>query len=296
MSWEEYLITLYLRICKDYEENLGLSCQRFTNGGYKQFTDEEVMLIYLIGILRGFKTIKSLHRYASDHLRSWFPSLPQYAAFVHRVNRLSEAFRQLVANLQAKAVTEDDESVYLMDSFPIMLAQHQHAYTAKIAPELAGRGYCSTKKLYYHGVKAHVVARQRPGTLPDLEILIIEEASRHDGPVFDQIRPMLHDNLAFGDQAYKRPDAQFIEMKQDLKIMTPIKKARGQKELEPEQLAFSKAVSRIRQPIESLFSWINRMTSIQNAGLVRSSQGLLSHIFGKFAAAMLLRAYPIFDF
>ena len=208
MSWEEYLITLYLRICKEYKENLCFNCQRFTNGGCKSFTDEEVMVIYLIGVLRGFKTIKALHRYASDHLKTWFPALPQYPAFVHRVNRLHEAFRQLIDNLQAIQVTNEDEGVYLMDSFPIMLAQHNHAYTAKIALEMAGRGYCLTKKLHYHGVKAHVIARKRPGRLPDLEVLMIEDASRHDGPIFDQMRPMLHNNLGFGDQAYKRPDAE----------------------------------------------------------------------------------------
>ena len=296
MSWEEYLITLYLKICKEYKENLSFSCQRFTNGGCKAFTDEEVMIVYLIGVLRGFKSIKSLHCYASDHLKSWFPALPQYAAFVHRVNRLHEAFRQLIVTLQAAQVTEDDDDVYLVDSFPIMLAQHQHAYTAKIAPEVAARGYCSTKKLHYYGVKAHVVARKRQGKLPDLEILMLTDASCHDGPIFDQIRPMLHDNLGFGDQAYKRPDAECIELKQDLKILTPIKKAKGQKELQPSQKAFSKAVSSMRQPIEALFSWINRITSVQNAGFVRSSAGFFSHIFGKFAAAILLRAYPLADF
>jgi hypothetical protein len=296
MGWEEYLITLYLRVCKEYKENLYFSCQRFTNGGYKTFTDEEVMVVYLVGILRGFKNIKTLHCYAADHLKSWFPGLPQYAAFVHRVNRLHEAFRQLIANLQAVQVKESDDDVYLMDSFPIMLAQHNHAYTAKVAPEIAGRGYCSTKKLHYYGVKAHVVARKRAGKLPDLEILMVEDASRHDGPIFDQMRPMLHDNLGFGDQAYKRPDAELIEKNQDLKILTPVKRARGQEKLNPEQRDFSKAVSRIRQPIEALFSWINKITFIQNAGLVRSTPGLLSHIFGKFAAAMLLRTYPLSDF
>lgn len=59
------------------------------------------MVVYLIGVLKGFKTIKALHSYATDHLKSWFPGLPQYAASVHRVNRLDEAFRQLIANLQA---------------------------------------------------------------------------------------------------------------------------------------------------------------------------------------------------
>lgn len=167
MGWEEYLITLYLRVCKEYRENLYISCQRFTNGGCKQFTDEEVMVVYLIGILRGFKNIKALHCYARDHLKPWFPALPQCAAFVHRVNRLHEAFRQLIANVAAHQVTEEDDGVYLMDSFPIMLVQHNHAYTAKIAQEIAGRRYCSTKKLHYHGVQAHVIARKRAGTLPD---------------------------------------------------------------------------------------------------------------------------------
>ena len=80
-------------------------------------------------------------------------NLPDYAVFVHRVNRLHEAFRQFIADLQACQVTEEDEDVYVMDSFPIMLAQQNHAYRAKVAQEVASRGYCSTKKLYYHGVK-----------------------------------------------------------------------------------------------------------------------------------------------
>lgn len=148
------------------------------------------------------------------------------------------------------------------------------------------------KKMYYYGVKVHVVARKCEGTLPDIEIVMIEEAARHDSPVFDQIRPMLHDNLVFADQAYRRPDEQEIEHTQDLKVLTPVKKARGQKKLEPEQQAYSKAISRMRQPIETLFGWIQRLTDVQNAGLVRSSSGLLTHIFGKLAAALIFKNWP----
>ena len=189
----------------------------------------------------------------------------------------------------------DDEGVYLVDSFPITLARNQHAYTAKVAPEVASKSYNATKKMYYYGVKAHVVARKREGTLPDLDILVLEEAARQDGPVFDQIRSCLHDNLVFGDQAYKRPDAKQVELTQNLKVFTPIKKAKGQKKLDTQSRIFSNAVSRMRQPIETFFGWINRMTNIQNAGLVRSTAGLLTHIFGKLAAAMWLRTYPEFN-
>jgi hypothetical protein len=295
MNWEDVLITLYLDICKEFHKKLWINCQRFSNGGYRRFSDEEVLTVYMFGVMKRHRELKDIHRFAKSHLAEWFPNMPKYAGFVHRVNRLSEAFRGLIEIMQKQKVPDEDaESEYLVDSFPVILAQHNHAYTAKVASEVASKSYHSTKKMYYYGVKAHMVARRVQGKLPDLEILFLEEAGRQDGPVFDQMRPMMHDNLVFADQAYKRPDAKQIEIEQNLKVLTPIGKTKGQKELEPAQRMFSKAVSRMRQPIEALFAWIHRVTGIENAGLVRSTPGLLVHIFGKIATAMLLRARPEF--
>jgi len=47
----------------------------------------------------------------------------------------------------------------------------------------------------------------------------------------------------------------------------------------------SKAVSSVRQPIESLFNWLIEKIGIQSAQKVRSTKGLLLHIFGRIAAA-----------
>lgn len=296
MDWELRLIALYVKISEHYSQNIWVSCQRFTNGGYKRCCDEEILTVYLFGILSGFRDIKSIHTYAKRHLRVYFPGLPQYAGFVHRVNRLSEAFRLLIELIQSKRVSEEDEGVYLVDSFPIVLAKGQHAYTAVVASKIASKSYNSTKKMYYYGVKAHVVARRREGTLPEIEIIMLDEAARQDGPVFDQMRPMMQNNLVFADKAYKRPDEKMIELTQELKVITPTIKERGQKALSPEQAIFSKAVAKIRQPIETLFGWIQKKTGLQNASLVRSTAGLVSHIFGKLAAALIARAYPAFDF
>lgn len=209
---------------------------------------------------------------------------------------MSNGFIALIDLLQTKKISADDESVYLIDSFPITLAKYNYAYTAKVAPELASKSYNSIKKMYYYGVKAHVVAGKREARLPDIEIIFIEQAKRQDGPIFDQIRPMLTDNLLFGDQAYKRPDEDKIELEQGLKVLTPIKKQRGMKELSAEDKKYSNAVSRIRQPIEALFAWLNKVTGIEDASNVRSSKGLLTHIYGRLAAAMMLRSYPELGF
>ena len=54
--------------------------------------------------------------------------------------------------------------------------------------------------------------------------------------------------------------------------------------------ALLNTVSRLKQPIESLFSWIDEKTGIQRASKVRSYQGLVVHVFGRLAAAMLILA------
>ena len=78
----------------------------------------------------------------------------------------------------------------------------------------------------------------------------------------------------------------------NIEMLTPVKAIKNQ----PENLKqfdaafnriFSKAVSAIRQPIESLFNWLITKTDIQRASKVRSSNGLKIHVFGKLAAAFI---------
>ncbi|MDM8569307.1 hypothetical protein QUF50_07350, partial [Thiotrichales bacterium HSG1] len=53
------------------------------------------------------------------------------------------------------------------------------------------------------------------------------------------------------------------------------KKKKGQKKLDFFDQLFSTSVSRVRQPIESLFNWIQEKTNIQMASKVRSAKKLL---------------------
>ena len=82
-----------------------------------------------------------------------------------------------------------------------------------------------------------------------------------------------------------------LSEEQNLDMLTPVKRKKGQEHLSAAEKLFSAAVSRVRQPIESLFNWIDEKTGIQCASKVRSYQGLLVHAFGRLAAAMLLLAF-----
>ena len=50
----------------------------------------------------------------------------------------------------------------------------------------------------------------------------------------------------------------------------------------------STAISKIRQPIESLFNQIDEKVKLQNTSKVKSLKGILTHVWGKIAAFMLV--------
>ncbi len=201
------------------------------------------------------------------------------------MNRVADTFAPLLEIIIRESEINGCNDAWLIDSFPVALASPRHRFNAKVAPELADAGYCSTKKLYDYGVRVHIVGRSQPGTLPRPEYIGVTGASHNDGKIFEPIRPLLHNNEVYGDKAYKLSDEEDAWVKQGLVVYTPIKKQKGQTHLDSADTLYSTAVSRIRQPIEALFAWIEQKSGIESAGRVRSYAGLMVHVFGRLAAA-----------
>lgn len=292
MDWELRLVTLYEFICKQYQEHLWVYCQRFSPYADLAFSDEEVICIYLWGLMDKRREIKDIYEDTRRHLHAWYPQLPSYGGYVQRLNRVAGVFVPLLETLQ-EAFPDSGvlEEIRLMDAMPIRLAHAKRSGQARVAPDLANKGYCASKGEYYYGVKVHVLGLRRPGTLPLPDYLGLTPASEHDLSAFRQIVSQLHGGQLYLDKAYADELlAQATQADQDLALLTPVKKAKGQTYLEAADQWWSTAVSRVRQPIESLFNWIEEKTGIQRASKVRSSNGLLVHVFGRLAAAMWLLA------
>ena len=290
------LIRIYFLICEYYQE-LQYYCERFSNNNNPKFTDQEIMTIYLYAIYhQGHTKIKQIYRFADEYLRDWFPLLGSYQAFNNRLNRLGGAFNRFVEILLENHVPEDclfDQS--LLDSMPIITCSGKRQ--RKVAKELTDKGYCSTKGMYYHGVKLHALGFRRIGTLPHPEQLLITPASVNDITVYKQAWAMIDNRTFFGDKIYMDNELN-QEMKKNLnsEMMTPVKAVKGMTDVIKQRLKaaddlYSTAVSRIRQPIESLFNWLIQKTDIQKASLVRSTNGLLVHTFGKLTAAFINLAF-----
>ena len=179
------------------------------------------------------------------------------------------------------------EMTYVVDSCPIILAKQRRSSHAKIAPELCDKGYNSSRDEYYYGVKLHTFAARHTGALPTACAMMVSRASEHDLPVAKRIMedycPFRCGTL-YADKAYIDEDWE-IALRRDysVRIITPRKQKRNDFLRGPD--AFSSFVCTLRQQIESFFNWLNSLTNIQSASKVRSSAGLLVHIFGRIAAA-----------
>lgn len=292
MDWEVELISLYLFVCKHYRSNLSIYCQRMSNYANLRFSDEEALTLYLYGVIEGYRTLKTIHRYANKHLMDWFPLLPKYGAFDQRINKLHDTFVPLVdlISTELTAALNVKSLRGLTDSMPIIMAQRGRRFNAKVAPEIATKnGYCATKRLYYYGVKLHVIASQQPGTLPVPACIGLTNAGMHDRKAFEQIISFLPANMltCYADKAYQ-VQAEPIYQDGQVTLFTPVKKGKGQVFLDTAEQWLSTAISQVRQPIESFFNWVNEKTGIQVASKVRSYQGLMVHVFGRLAAALFI--------
>jgi hypothetical protein len=73
-------------------------------------------------------------------------------------------FAPLLETIQQEQMHASRHQAWLIDSFPVTLAKQGHRFKAYVTKELADSGYCATKKLYYYGLRMHVIG-SRPGYL-----------------------------------------------------------------------------------------------------------------------------------
>lgn len=288
---EEKLIELYCTICQCNDSRFREELQRQSNNNCPQFTDEELITVYLWGKGQQLLTRKAIYHYTKSHLSAWFPALPSYQAFCRRLNRIAGVFRALseiwLEEVQARS---EDSHRYAVDSCPIMLARRSNSTGAKVGKPLCSKCYNAARKEWYHGVKLHAFVMLRPGKLPIPCAFQINQASLCDLWAARQVdfdcAPVTHGKL-FADRAYA--DAAWAASLQDgrmIELVTPRKKKPTDTLLSGD--CFNSSAASCRQPIESFFNWLQIHSGIQSASLVRSLSGLFFLVFSSLAFCLLL--------
>jgi hypothetical protein len=288
MTKEIQLITLYCAVCNHYDSALATQAQRCSNNFRPKFTDEEAIATYIWGIYNQKFEVKACYEFIKDYYGDWFPHLPSYQAYNGRICFLADAFKALANALLCGLGLDPSHSDFVNDSLPIVVAGGKRSERAKAAGELCDKGYCASKGMWYYGVKLHVFAQCNYKTMPTPAMMTISKATEHDLPVakemFDDVMNIrLFGDTAFTDKAWKAS----VLSENNVEILTPIKRKKGQKQLPFWDRLYSSAVSGVKQAIESFNNWLIEKTNIQRASKVRSSAGLSSFIFARVACALM---------
>jgi hypothetical protein len=288
---ENQLIQIYLLVCQVYDTSSDTCFQRLSNNSNPAFTDQELLTIWLFAHLNGLFQKKQMLRFIQNYWSDWFPHLPGYQTFVLRLNQLEATFQTFGRVFSESLATGETPFIdRIVDSLPVMLAQHGHSYRARVAREVADVGYCAAKKTRFHGVRLHVLAQHRAGQLPTPSQVWLCEASHHDSKAFSGQSPEVPATHLFGDLAYPTPVIITHLKEQGSQLIAPRKKPKGA-ELTDDENYYNRLVRKFRQPIESLFNWINEKTGIQRASKVRSTNALMTHCWGKLAVAYFLLVF-----
>lgn len=288
---ENQLIQLYVFVCQIYDTRSNSCFQRLSNNSRPRFTDQELVTIWFFAHFNEKYEKKQIHRFIQEYWAAWFPHLPSYQTFCYRLNLLEQTFQSIGQELMERLLAQQTpEFDHLIDSFPIMLARHGHAYTATVAREVADVGYCSAKKTYFHGLRLHAIACKRFAGLPLPSQLWVCEASHHDLTAVREQHIELRNTTLIGDLAYREAEFEESLRKQNTHLLTGRKKKKGE-ELTKLDKYRNRLVSRFRQPIEGLFNWIDEKTKLQTASKVRSADALMIHCWGKLAVAFFLLVF-----
>ncbi len=147
------------------------------------------MTVYIFGITQNFSKVKHIYKYTQRYLSDWFPLMPNYQAFNDRLINCIHALGYLVQSINFKAMQQlEFKNEKILDSVPVIVTGKSRSSSARVAQQLCNKGYCSSKQMYYYGLKLHVAGIVRPGQLPMPETSWITAASENDltaaSPVF----------------------------------------------------------------------------------------------------------------
>ena len=136
----------------------------------------------------------------------------------------------------------------------------------------------------------HFIAMRRSSKLPVPKQIWLCSAAYHDSLAFKEQFVDLPETTLLADMAFAGKEIAARLKEQATEIITPKKKPKG-KELTEFENYHNRLIAKFRQPIESLFNWINEKTGIQRASKVRSTNGLMIHCWGKLVFAFWLLVF-----
>ena len=171
-----------------------------------------------------------------------------------RLHRLSPVFLEISEMLAEVWKKENASGIYLMDSFPVSVCQNIRISRCNIYTEEEFRGYNASKRLYFYGLKVHLITTVdgrpveillTPGNVSDTKTLKLFHFNLPDGSVI------------YGDKAFTDYEIEDLLRECDGIALQPIRKENHKRQFDActefLQKTYRKGIETVNSMITSMF-------------------------------------------
>ncbi len=121
----------------------------------RQMTDAEMMMTAIVAMLYFGCNFRFASQYICEH--GYIPNMLSRSRFYRRLHRIAELFLRLGEHWK----NLNEQSVYIIDSYPIAVCDNYRISRSKIYHSEDFRGYIPSKKRYFYGLRIHMMVTEQ---------------------------------------------------------------------------------------------------------------------------------------
>lgn len=215
-STEDFIIAVFC--CVDDLWNQLTQGVKVRKGGFApSLSDSEIITMEVVGEFLGFETDKGIWSYFKGNWSKFFPNIRSRTTFSRQAANLWQ-YKQQLQHLLAKKLGGFDDSIHLIDGFPIPLCHYQRASNCRLFMENADFGYCAAKDEKYYGFRGHLVISSE-GVITGFSLTSANASER------EALWEIIHEitGLLIGDKGYLSSSLQNDLSCHQLNLQTPVR-------------------------------------------------------------------------
>jgi hypothetical protein len=273
---DTFVTALYVKIDDALRIRPELRQWRPSVGLAPKLSDAELLTLAVLQALLGFTSETRFLRYATGHLRSWFPYIPHQSGYNKRLRKAQGQLKAIIRLLALDTEHWDDDT-WVMDSTPVECGRSRPTALRSDLAGWASYGYCASHSRWFWGLRLHLVCT--PAGLPITFALANPKIDEREvaRDLFEAEPTLLRrGQRILADKGYRSREFEVFLASHGVELVRPVHKSdRGR--------ANSPLLKPLRQLIESVNATLKTQLDLERHG-GRTPGGVMTRVLQRLLA------------
>lgn len=234
-------------ICDEIVKQVG-----FRDHPHAKMSTSQVLTVFIVAAKFFCGNQESARRFLQEH--GYINNMLGKSRFNRRLHAIPlHIFEVIIAAIGEIHKLSNPENEYMIDSFPVAVCQNIRIWHSRIYRGEEYRGYCSSKKQYFYGLKVHMIVTKDGKPIE----FTFTPGSHSDIATFKKMRIDLKpESIIYGDKAYNDYSHEdIVNEAANIKIISQ-RKNNSKRQW---STALNYVLSKTRKRIETTFSCITQL-------------------------------------